>query len=328
MAPAAIGVVIFAVIGLAIIIQGFVQVQTGTVAVVTMFGKYRRVMQPGLNVRIPLLEQIARRVSIQNQSAELTFQATTVDQANVNFRAMLLYSVADGGDDTIQKVAFKFLNETAFTQALVRSIEGAVREFVATKKQAEILLLRTEIVIHVKSQLDVMLFEWGYHLQDLQINDISFGAAITQSMERVVASQNELVAAENEGKALLIRETKRAEAQGAATQIAAEAEKEASRLRGEGVALFRREVSNGIAEAAEAMSSADLDAGFILFSMWTETMRNVAAEGSGNLITMDGSIEGFERSIRQLMASEIGNRLSDQPASKATVEDDPGPGST
>jgi regulator of protease activity HflC (stomatin/prohibitin superfamily) len=45
----------------------FVTVQQGTIAVVTIFGKYRRIMGPGLNMKIPFFEQIYRR-SIYSES--------------------------------------------------------------------------------------------------------------------------------------------------------------------------------------------------------------------------------------------------------------------
>ncbi len=73
-----------------------------------MFGKYRRVARPGLNLKIPILESVARKVSIQNRSVELEFQAVTPDQANVYFKSMLLYSVQNADEETIKKVAFKF----------------------------------------------------------------------------------------------------------------------------------------------------------------------------------------------------------------------------
>ena len=87
-----------------------------------------------------------RRVSIQNQSIELQFQAITTDQANVNFKAMLLYSVIDQTEETIKNVAFKFIDFSALMQTLNRTVEGSVRGFVATKKQNEILSLRRDIV--------------------------------------------------------------------------------------------------------------------------------------------------------------------------------------
>jgi regulator of protease activity HflC (stomatin/prohibitin superfamily) len=282
--------------------SGLFTINQGFIGVITMFGKYRRVARPGLNFKLPLLESVYRKVSIQNRSVELEFQAVTADQANVYFKAMLLYSVLNQEEETIKNVAFKFIADKDLMQALVRTIEGNIRAFVATKKQAEILGLRKEIVEFVKEQVDHVLEGWGYHLQDLQINDITFDKMIMDSMSKVVASNNLKAAAENEGQALLITKTKGAEAEGNAIKISAEAEKEAARLRGQGVALFRQEVARGMTEAAEQMKQANLDTNVILFSMWTEAIKNFAEFGKGNVIFLDGSAEGMEATMKQIQA--------------------------
>ncbi|MBS1746615.1 MAG: SPFH domain-containing protein [Bacteroidetes bacterium] len=285
-----------------IVFSGLVTVNQATIAVVTMFGKYQRILRPGLNFKIPLLEQIYRRVSVQNRSVELEFQAVTQDQANVYFKSMLLYAVMNADEETIKKVAFKFISDKDLMQALVRTIEGNIRSYVATKKQSEILGLRKDLVESVKGEVDHVLEDWGYHLLDLQINDITFDQAIMESMSRVVASNNLKAAAENEGQALLITKTKGAEAEGNAIKIAAEAEREAARLRGQGVALFREEVARGMSQAAEQMKQANLDTNVILFSMWTEAIKNFAEFGKGNVLFLDGSTEGMQRTMNQLMA--------------------------
>ena len=282
----------------------FVTVNQGMIGVVTMFGKYRRIMRPGLNFKIPFLEQIFKKISIQNRSVELSFQAITVDQANVYFKSMLLYAVQNEHEETIKKVAFKFISDKDLMQSLVRTVEGSIRAFVASKRQAEILTLRKEIVLFVKEQIDFALEEWGYHLIDLQINDITFDTAIIESMSRVVASNNLKAAAENEGQALLITKTKAAEAEGNAIKIAAEAERQAAQLRGQGVALFREEVAKGMSQAAEQMKQANLDTNVILFSMWTEAIKNFAEYGKGNVIFLDGSSDGMEKTMRQIMAMQ------------------------
>jgi len=287
---------------LAIIFSGIYTVQQGTIAVITMFGKYRRVARPGLNIKIPFLEKIFRRISIQNRSVELQFQAITLDQANVNFKAMLLYAVFNQDEESIKNVAFKFVDDRSLMQALIRTIEGSIRAFVATKRQSEILGLRGEIILHVKDQIDTQLESWGYHLIDLQINDISFDEEIMKSMARVVSSNNLKAAAENEGQALLITKTKSAEAEGNAIKISAEAEKQAAQLRGQGVALFREEVARGMASAAKEMEDAKLDASFILFSMWTESIKHFAEEGKGNTIFLDGSVDNMQRTMHELMS--------------------------
>src|SRR5580658_9233970 len=294
--------VVLLVFLIGVILSCWVSVNQGYIYVVTMFGKYRRILRPGLNLKLPYLEQVYRKISIQNRSVELEFQAVTVDQANVYFKSMLLYAVQNADEETIKKVAFKFIADRDLMQALTRTIEGSIRAFVATKKQAEILGLRKEIVEFVKDQIDHSLEDWGYHLLDLQINDITFDQAIIDSMSRVVASNNLKAAAENEGQALLITKTKAAQAEGNAIKISAEAEKEAARLRGQGVALFREEVAKGMSEAAEQMKKANLDTNVILFSMWTEAIKNFAEVGKGNIIFLDGSSQGMENTMRQIQS--------------------------
>ena len=285
-----------------ILLASIQTIQQGSIAVITMFGKYRRILYPGLNLKIPFLEVIYRKISIQNRSIELDFQAITQDQANVYFKAMLLYSVFDNREETLKNVAFKFVNDRDFMTALIRTIEGSIRGFVATKRQAEILALRKEIVESVKEGIDAVLESWGYHLIDLQLNDITFDDVITKSMAQVVASSNLKAAAENEGQALLITKTKAAEAEGNAIKISAEAEKIAAQLRGEGIALFRKEVGKGMSDAAIEMKEADLDSSFLLFSMWTEAIKNFASDGKGNVIFLDGSTDGMNKTLKEMMA--------------------------
>jgi regulator of protease activity HflC (stomatin/prohibitin superfamily) len=302
MSPFTIAAVVFILLT---ILLSIVTVQQGTVAVSTIFGKFNRILRPGLNFRIPFIERIFKKISVQNRSAELGFQAVTIDQANVNFTAMLLYSVLNSDEETVKNVAFKFVDERNFMQALVRSVEGSVRAFVATKKQSEVLILRRDIVDAVKDQLDQILEGWGYHLIDLQLNDITFDEEVMRSMAKVVASNNLKAAAENEGQALLITKTKAAEADGNAIKISAQAEKEASQLKGQGIALFREEVAKGMAGAAREMREANLDASLIMFSMWTEAVKNFAQEGKGNVIFLDGSVDGMQNNIKQMMALDV-----------------------
>jgi regulator of protease activity HflC (stomatin/prohibitin superfamily) len=289
-------------VGVIVFLMFFVTVKQGYIAVITIFGKYRRLMKPGLNLKIPFIEAIYKRISIQNRSVELEFQAITVDQANVHFRAMLLYAALNQEVDTIMNLAFKFVDDRSVMQALTRTVEGSIRGFVATKKQSEVLAVRREIVQDVKEQLDKTLEQWGYHLIDLQINDITFDEEITKSMARVVASNNLKAAAENEGQALLITKTKAAEADGNAIKISAEAERQAAQLRGQGVALFREEVAKGMSTAAKEMLDANLDTNVILFSMWVEALKHFAEQGKGNTIFLDGSSENMKRTLDQLLS--------------------------
>jgi len=290
---------------LAIILSSFVSVKQGTIVVITVFGKYRRILTPGLNFKLPFIENIYSKISIQNRSVELEFQAVTYDQANVYFKAMLLYSVLDQQEETIKNVAFKFVDERNLMQALIRTVEGSIRAFVATKRQSEVLILRRDIVEHVKEQLDQILESWGYHLQDLQLNDITFDDVIMKSMSQVVASNNLKAAAENEGQALLITKTKAAEAEGNAIKISAQAEREAAQLRGQGIALFREEVARGMTVAAKEMAQANMDTSVILFTMWTESIKHFSENSKGNVIFLDGSTDQMQHTLKEMMALNL-----------------------
>jgi regulator of protease activity HflC (stomatin/prohibitin superfamily) len=296
---------IIVLIVLVIISTSFVSVKQGTIVVITVFGKYRRILTPGLNFKLPFIENIYSKISIQNRSVELEFQAVTFDQANVYFKAMLLYSVLDQQEETIKNVAFKFVDERNLMQALIRTVEGSIRAFVATKRQSEVLILRRDIVEHVKEQLDVILEGWGYHLQDLQLNDITFDEVIMKSMSQVVASNNLKAAAENEGQALLITKTKAAEAEGNAIKISAQAEREAAQLRGQGIALFREEVARGMTVAAKEMAEANMDTSVIMFTMWTESIKHFAENSQGNVIFLDGSTDQMQHTLKEMMGLNL-----------------------
>jgi uncharacterized protein YprB with RNaseH-like and TPR domain len=76
-------------------------------------------------------------------------------------------------------------------------------------------------------------------------------------------------------------------------------------LKGQGIALFREEVAKGMTEAADKMKEANLDTSLILFSMWTESIKEFAEKGKGNVIFLDGSTEGMDRTMKQMMANDM-----------------------
>ena len=259
LSPGTILIAVAAFVALFLIVSMIRSVPQATVAVVTIFGKYRRIMREGLNFKLPW-EAIVDRVSLQNRALQMEFQAITQDQANVRFATMIVYGVSNDTEEMVKKAVFSFASRQEFLLALQRTIDGSIRQFVATTKQADILGMRAEIVQHTKKQLDEVVSSWGYDVRDIQITDMTFDKEIMDSMARVVSSKNLLAAAENEGAALLVKRTKDAEAEAAYKTIGAEAERKASALRGEGLALFRKNIAEGMKEAAESLKAAGVGA--------------------------------------------------------------------
>lgn len=306
-------VILYPLVGAAVLLAGSVSVvRQGTIGVSVLFGKYHRLLRPGLSFRIPFVETVCRRISVQNRSVELEFQAITSDQANVNFKALIIYAVAGEDEETIKRAAFRFIDDRSFMQSLVRSVEGSIRSYVATKRQSEILGLRKEIVHEVNGHIEEELRDWGYHLVSLQINDISFDEAIMRSMAQVVASNNMKSAAENEAQAQYITKTRVAEAEARAKRTVAEAERDAESMRGEGNAMLRRNMATGLAEAGKTMEGNGVPPEFMLYTMWLDAMKFVSSHGHGNLISFDGSMEGFEKTLRQMtVLSKNGRGLAE-----------------
>jgi regulator of protease activity HflC (stomatin/prohibitin superfamily) len=296
-------VVFLVVAGLFLTFSWFRSVPQSTVAVITVFGKYKRVLREGLNVKLPW-ENVFQRLSLQNRALQLEFQAITQDQANVRFATMVLYAVSGGDDETIKKAIFSFATPQEFQLALQRTIDGSIRQFVATTKQADILGMRAEIVDHTKKNLDEVVSSWGYVVRDIQITDMTFDKEIMDSMARVVSSKNLLAAASNEGAALLVKRTKDAEAEAAYKTIGAEAEKKASALRGEGLALFRKNVAEGMKEAAESLRVAGVDANFLLFLEYTDALKYVADHSQGKVIFMDSGAGASTRAVQGILGMQ------------------------
>jgi regulator of protease activity HflC (stomatin/prohibitin superfamily) len=282
----------------------FRSVPQATVGVVTVFGKYRRIMREGLNIKMPW-EKVSHRLSLQNRALQLEFQAITQDQANVKFATMVLYAVAASEEEAIKKAVFSFASVDEFQLALQRTIDGSIRQFVATTKQSDILGMRAEIVDHTKKNLDEVVLAWGYVVRDIQITDMTFDKEIIDSMARVVSSKNLLAAASNEGAALLVKRTKDAEAEAAYKTIGAEAEKKASALRGEGLALFRKNIADGMKEAAERLKAAGVDAEFLLFLEYTDALKYVAEHAQGKVIFMDSGAAAATKVVQGILSMGI-----------------------
>jgi regulator of protease activity HflC (stomatin/prohibitin superfamily) len=296
-------ILILLILVLSVASSMFRSVPQATVGVVTVFGKYRRIMREGLNIKLPW-EKVVYRLSLQNRALQLEFQAITQDQANVKFATMVLYAVAASEEEAIKKAVFSFASGQEFQLALQRTIDGSIRQFVATTKQSDILGMRAEIVDHTKKNLDEVVLAWGYVVRDIQITDMTFDKEIIDSMARVVSSKNLLAAASNEGAALLVKRTKDAEAEAAYKTIAAEAEKKASALRGEGLALFRKNIADGMKDAAESLKAAGVDANFLLFLEYTDALKYVAEHGQGKVIFMDNSATAATKVVQGILGMD------------------------
>src|SRR5579864_2462261 len=120
------GFVVLVIVALILLRSLMVTVPQATVAVVTIFGKYSRLMREGLNFKLPW-EKVSDKLSLQLRALQMDFQAITQDQANVRFSTMVLYGVGDAHEETIKKAVFSFATGQEFQLALQRTVDGSIR---------------------------------------------------------------------------------------------------------------------------------------------------------------------------------------------------------
>lgn len=293
--------IIVVVIFVAVFINMIRNIPEGKVGVNTRFGRFVDVCPPGFNLIYPWDRM--EELSVQLRAIELEFQAITLDQATVYFNCTILFSVTGTDAKTVLKAMYSFSSKEEFILSVQRLLEDETRAYVATKNQAAMIGISQDVVIKIKQNVDQSIGKWGYKLEDLRYNNLHFDEVVTKSMARVVAAVNEKDAAENEGQALLIRRIKAAEAEGEFVRIQADAERTALKLRGQGLAQFREEVSKGVRIAVDELTSAGIDPNYLLFFMHTEALKHIAENsGEGSTIFVDNNPSSPNTIMQQMSA--------------------------
>lgn len=294
-------IIFFAMLSFGLYHLFYAAIPEGSVGVVSRFGRFTHTFNSGLHFKYPW--DSVRMLTLQNRAIEIEFQAITIDQASVYFDCTILFSVIGSDKEMVKRAVYSFATEREFKLSVQRLLEDETRAYVANKPQAEMIGISQDVVIQIKQNVDAIIATWGYQVVDLRYNNLHFDKIITKSMARVVAAVNEKDAAENEGQALLIRKVKEAEADGEYVRIQAEAERIAWKLRGQGVSEFRKEVSKGVHVAVEELTSAGLDPNYLLFFMYTESLKYIAENSNaGSTIFVDNNPSAPNTIMQQMSA--------------------------
>lgn len=269
-----------------------------TVAVVEFLGKYNRTMVAGFNLKIPILERIAERISLRQQNFALEGQYPSNDKVIVTVATNLIYTVSNS-EEGIKHFAYVLENRQ---QSIAASVENSLRTYIAKETHEGILEKKEELAHHIKADLQTQFEEWGMVIMSFQITNVTFPVTITNAMSEVVASQQLRKAAENKGEATKIQAIKEAEA-----------EKERKRLQGEGIALERMAIADGLKQAIEVVGQAtgqkaqDVMA-VLTLTQYLDTLKNIGMSPNSKVIFLDSNLGKTTELIQQLgSAMETGH---------------------
>ncbi len=267
-------------------------IDQNTVAVVELLGKYRRSMTAGFNMIIPIFESIRERVSLRQQNFALQGNYPSKDKVITTIGTNLIFSV-DQGLDGVKRYVYELDDRVRSIEA---SIENSLRTYVAQETHESLLEKKEELAQHIKGDLEMQFKDWGMRIHSFQITNVTFPVTITNAMSEVVASEQLRRAAENKGEAAKIQAVKEAEG-----------ERERKRLQGEGIALERMAIANGLRQSIEAVqgitkqNTSEIIATLTL-TQYLDTIKSVGMADNSKVIFIDSSVAKTHDIMQQIVA--------------------------
>lgn len=281
----------FIIAGAILLIAMIKIVPQNNVAIVQLFGKYNRTLSAGLNLVLPLIENIAVTINLAVRNFLFELEAVSKDKVTVRLKSNLIYAVK------VDKVTNYWYDLTDPKQTIASFVENYVRSFVATQTHEELLEKREEIAAYLFEHLSEQFAKWGIVLHGFQVMDIVFPSIITDAMSKVVASQRLREAALNESEASKVRVVKEAEA-----------EKESRILLGEGVAGERQAIIDGLKRSIDDMKgipglNTHEVMNLIVMSQYFDTVKAIGMSPNAKVMFMDPAPEGANNMLQQLTAA-------------------------
>jgi regulator of protease activity HflC (stomatin/prohibitin superfamily) len=278
-----------------LLVLGMIRVvEQNTVLVVEFLGKYSRMMNAGFNLKIPVLERIANRVSLRQQNFSIDGRYPSADKVIVDVATNLIY-VVDASDEGIKKYTYSLENRN---QSIGAIIENSLRTYIAKETHEGILEKKEELALHIQNDLEKQFAEWGMFIKSFQITNVNFPLTITDAMSEVVASLQLRKAAENKGEAIKIQAIKEAEA-----------EKERKRLQGEGVAQEREAIAKGLEQSIKTLQSVTNQnpkeiMAILSLTQYLDTLKSVGTTNNSKVIFLDTSVSATSNLMKDLIASQ------------------------
>jgi regulator of protease activity HflC (stomatin/prohibitin superfamily) len=235
-------VVVLAVVALILltfILGSFFTVSTAEVAVVTRFGKFLRIAEPGLNWKMPYIDTVSGIVSLRVNQINLTMETKTKDNVFVTIPLSVQNRVRP------EKVVDAFYKLANPSQQIQSYVEQVILGHVPGMTLDEVFASQSSIALAVKKELDSDMAEFGYEIVNVLVTDIVPDAKVKSAMNDINAAQREQVAANARGEAEKILVVKKAEA-----------EAESKALQGQGIANQRKAIIEGLQTSVEQFQKA------------------------------------------------------------------------
>ncbi len=281
---------VFLVFGLLILISAFFIIKQQTAGIIERFGRFQSIRQSGLQLKIPLVDRIAGKVSLKIQQLDVIIETKTLDDVFVKIKVSVQYKVIrDKVYDAFYKLDYPHDQITSF-------VFDVVRAEVPKMKLDDVFVKKDDIAIAVKRELQEYMTDYGYDIIKTLVTDIDPDAQVKAAMNRINAADREKTAAQFEGDAQRILIVERAKA-----------EAESKRLQGQGIADQRREIARGLEESVEVLNKVGINSqeasALIVVTQHYDTLQAIGQETNSNLILLPNSPQAGSNMLNDMVAS-------------------------
>lgn len=290
----------------------FFIVKQQSAAVIERFGKFVSTRHSGLQLKIPVIDRVAGRLSLRIQQLDVVIETKTKDDVFVKLKVSVQYKVIkDKVYDAFYKLDFPEDQITSYVFDVVRAeVPKMILDDVFEKKD--------DIAIAVKGELNDAMLDYGFDIIKTLVTDIDPDQQVKESMNRINASEREKMAAQFEGDAQRILIVERAKA-----------EAESKRLQGQGIADQRREIARGLEDSVKVLNNVDINSqeasALIVVTQHYDTLQSVGSASNSNLILLPNSPQAGSEMLNNMVASftasnQIGEEMKKAAKAKEAEE--------
>ncbi|NJX14008.1 SPFH domain-containing protein [Tamlana crocina] len=280
----------FIILGLVILFASFFIVKQQTAAVIERFGKFHSIRQSGLQLKIPLIDKVAGRLSLKIQQLDVIVETKTLDDVFVRLKVSVQYRVLS------QKVYDAFYKLDYPHEQITSYVFDVVRAEVPKMKLDDVFVKKDDIALAVKAELNDAMLDYGFDIIKTLVTDIDPDPQVKAAMNRINASEREKIAAQYEGDAARIVIVEKAKA-----------EAESKRLQGQGIADQRREIARGLEESVEVLNRVGINSqeasALIVVTQHYDTLQSLGEETNSNLILLPNAPQAGSNMLNDMVAS-------------------------
>jgi len=295
---------ILAIFLLLLIFSGIFVVRQQTSAVVERFGKFTSIRNSGLQLKVPLIDQVAGRINLKVQQLDVLVETKTKDNVFVKLKISVQFQVRkDNVYDAFYKLESPHDQITAY-------VFDVVRAEVPKMKLDDVFERKDDIAIAVNRELNEAMQSYGYDIIKTLVTDIDPDVQVKAAMNRINAAEREKVAAEYDAEADRIKIVAKARA-----------EAESKRLQGQGIADQRREIARGLEESVDVLNNVGINSqeasALIVVTQHYDTLQAIGEETNSNLILLPNSPQAGSEMLNNMVASftasnQIGEAMKEQ----------------